>query len=222
MQPDSCRISICNSVGLWLALGVLVACQADEGPAVSPDTSPEIVSDSIAESNASGAGKDSASPDNVVSSLEKLHKPISAITLGNAVAPTSLAGDILSTPTSVSEQQAPESASHQMNGTRRFHRPARNMYPICYNPLYFEDPNLERCGQTHGWATEFVSAARFFGRVPLVPYMMGVTPPCDCVRALPDCPVCHRFGHDAYVPSPNLHAVGLESAAVVGLIFLIP
>ncbi len=81
---------------------------------------------------------------------------------------------------------------------------------------------MERCGEGYGVFTDAVSAARFFGRVPLVPYMMGAQPPGDCVRALPDCPTCQRFGSDAYVPDPSMKAVAAEEFAVLGLIFLIP
>lgn len=101
-------------------------------------------------------------------------------------------------------------------------RPNRNLYPIWYKPLYFEDPNMERCGQGFGVWTEAVSAFRFVGRVPLVPYMMGSQPPCQCVRALPDCPTCQRFGCEAYIPGPSLEGIAAEEFAVLGLIFLIP
>lgn len=101
-------------------------------------------------------------------------------------------------------------------------RPARNRHRICYQPLYFEDANLERCGHSHGVFTDALSAAHFFGRVPMVPYLLTAQPPERCVAALPDCPVCHRFSHEAYLPPPTKLSVATESAAVVGLIFLIP
>ncbi len=103
--------------------------------------------------------------------------------------------------------------------------PNRNTYPICYQPLYFEDPNLERCGQTKGCLTELCSIACFAGRIPALPYLMTAQSPHQCVRALPDCPACHRFGRDAYFPKPdevNLAGVAVQSAATVGLVFLLP
>ena len=51
---------------------------------------------------------------------------------------------------------------------------------VCHRPLYFEEVNLERYG--HNWCMlqPAVSAAAFFGRVPLLPYMIGAEPPCEC------------------------------------------
>lgn len=98
----------------------------------------------------------------------------------------------------------------------------RNFYPICHNPLYFEDPNMERCGQGFGCLTEGVSAIRFFGRIPLLPGMMAANPPCSQVRALPYCPSCQKFGCDAYLPPLSARVATWEAAAAVGLIFLIP
>jgi hypothetical protein len=103
--------------------------------------------------------------------------------------------------------------------------PQRNSYPIKHNPLYFEDPNLERCGLGHGCLTDAASLVRLAGRVPLMTYMMAVNPPHSCVRAKPDCPTCHGFGLDAYVPNPgelDVGAAALHAAVVVGVIFLIP
>jgi hypothetical protein len=56
---------------------------------------------------------------------------------------------------------------------------------VCHKPLYFEDVQLERYG--HSWnpvAQPFMSAAHFFISVPLLPYSMGLNPPCECVYSL--------------------------------------
>ena len=95
-------------------------------------------------------------------------------------------------------------------------------FPIFYNPLYFEDPNMERCGQGYGCFTEAASIVRFFGRIPLVPYLKGSNPPCTCVRSLGNCPACHQFGMDAYIPPLNVPGVAAQAAATVALVFLIP
>ncbi|MCA9049658.1 MAG: hypothetical protein KDA89_13075 [Planctomycetaceae bacterium] len=104
-------------------------------------------------------------------------------------------------------------------------RPNRNMFPICYRPLYFEDPNLERCGIAAGCLTDVRSAAYFFGRMPVMPYLTTADPPCVCVRAKPDCPCCHSFGCDGYIPPLRdfeFEAGVAQYLATVGLIFLIP
>ncbi len=51
-----------------------------------------------------------------------------------------------------------------------------------HKPLYFEEPNLERYGQHVGGPLfqSTVSAAHFFGRIPLLPYMIGKDSPCSC------------------------------------------
>lgn len=111
------------------------------------------------------------------------------------------------------------------SGTWVSFRPRRNTFPFHHNPLYFEDPNLERCGRTSGYFTEVTSFAHFAGRIPVLPYMMTVEPPCSLVHAKPDCPTCSEFGPDAYIPNPDeidLGGASIQAAAVIGLIFLIP
>lgn len=41
---------------------------------------------------------------------------------------------------------------------------------IRFEPLIFEDVSLERTGYNFGWLQPGVSAVRFFGRIPFVPY----------------------------------------------------
>lgn len=94
--------------------------------------------------------------------------------------------------------------------------------PVWFQPLYFEDPNLERCGTGHGIATEFVSAVRFFGRAPLIPYMIGSQDPHQCVQSQGDCPHCCHYGKPAYLPPLNVRGVAFEAVAIVGLVFLFP
>jgi hypothetical protein len=56
---------------------------------------------------------------------------------------------------------------------------------LCHKPLYFEDEQLERYGHSHAPCLQpFVSGAHFFTRLPVLPYCMGVEPPCECVYAL--------------------------------------
>ncbi len=55
----------------------------------------------------------------------------------------------------------------------------------CHNPVYFEDEQLERYGNSFGPAVQTtVSAVRFFSTVPLLPYFMGVYPANECVYDL--------------------------------------
>lgn len=93
---------------------------------------------------------------------------------------------------------------------------------LVHQPLYFEDPNLERHGYSRGLAQPFFSAARFFGRIPLLPYALAVHPHYEAEYALGDV----RPGSPApYVHErPPLRADGalFEAAVVTGLFFAIP
>lgn len=55
---------------------------------------------------------------------------------------------------------------------------------FAHRPLYFEDVLLERHGQNHGLVQPAVSAAHFFGAVPLLPAMMVLEHPWECVYTL--------------------------------------
>lgn len=95
-------------------------------------------------------------------------------------------------------------------------------YPITYNPLYFEDPDLERCGTACGVFTDAVSLVHFGGRIPLLPYLMASNCPDSRVHALPDCPACREYDCEAYIPKPTILPVTVQGLAVVGLIFIVP
>lgn len=72
-------------------------------------------------------------------------------------------------------------------------RPCRDTHVLLHQPLYYEDANLERCGQTSGCMTTAVSAVHFATAITFSPYLMAVEHPASCVRSLPDCPTCHSF-----------------------------
>ena len=53
------------------------------------------------------------------------------------------------------------------------------------NPRYFEDRMLERHGQEcFGHFQPLASGARFFATVPMLPYLMTVSEPCECEYTL--------------------------------------
>ena len=191
----------------------------------SPRLSVEVVEISEPSQNvlvpAAAATRENGPSAEVAALLDR--RSVSSITLVTSGSMTTTDGDKLRTPKDTAKEYYSEKGvSGDVAVVLGDVHQRRCLYRICHNPLYFEDPNMERCGQGFGVLTEAVSAARFFGRIPLVPYMMGATPPCECVRALPNCPSCHRFGCDAYVPDPTIRAVSLQGIATVGFIFLIP
>lgn len=98
----------------------------------------------------------------------------------------------------------------------------RDSYAFHHNPLWFEDPNLERCGRGKGHFTSVASFLQFNANVAFLPYRMTAQPPFSCVRTLPDCTVCQKFACDAYLPPWSLPATAVQGAAIFGFIYAIP
>ena len=98
----------------------------------------------------------------------------------------------------------------------------RDSYPFCHYPLYFEDPNLERCGRGWGCATTFVSLGRFYANIPFIPYRVTAEPHHCRVPTLPDCPACQKFGYDAYLPPWSWKAAAVQTGAYFGAIYIVP
>ena len=191
---------------------------ANEGvPAgISPPAVPETTTE---------AGPATAEKEDSLRALGQLEisRPLSSVSLASALRAESVKGEPLNQPQDLAGPLfAAFGVYTDPPSACRSTAPRRNLYPICYNPLYLEDPNLERCGVGHGCFTELVSAARFFGRVPVLPYMMGAEPPFHCVPSLGDCPACHSFGCDAYIPPPSAEGFALQALMTVGLIFVLP
>jgi len=101
-------------------------------------------------------------------------------------------------------------------------RPMRNAHVFWHRPLYYEDPNLERCGQTSGCLTTAVSAVHFGTAIAFTPYLTAATHPTACVQSLPDCPTCHSFDCSAYWPGWSWKGAVAQAAAVTGLYFIVP
>lgn len=99
-------------------------------------------------------------------------------------------------------------------------RPIRNAHTFVHRPLYYEDPNLERCGQSNGCLTTTVSTVHFVTAIAFTPYLMGANHPTTCVRSLPDCPTCHSFDCRAYWPGWSWTGAAAQAAAVTGLYYV--
>ena len=76
---------------------------------------------------------------------------------------------------------------------------------FAYHPLYFEDPNLERCGNSFGCILQpIASGAYFFANVAMLPGKMLVAPPCRYVCPNPDCEPCEWYSFcDNYIRQPR-------------------
>ncbi|MFM9960775.1 MAG: hypothetical protein ACKV2Q_06080 [Planctomycetaceae bacterium] len=110
---------------------------------------------------------------------------------------------------------------------------ANRMYSDClyqwrasdqyYNPLYFEDPALERYGHVHHELVQpFVSVARFGVQLVGLPYQMTIDPVCKKMYNLG----YYRPGECApkkhYRIPWNTHAAINEAAVWTGLVFIFP
>jgi len=94
---------------------------------------------------------------------------------------------------------------------------------MCHKPLYFEEEQLERYGHSFSPCFQpFVSGAHFFVTLPVLPYCMGVEPPCECIYALG----YYRPGSCApYMCNPvplSLRGALFEAGAVTGAAAALP
>ena len=94
---------------------------------------------------------------------------------------------------------------------------------MCHKPLYFEDEQLERYGHSFSPCFQpFVSGAHFFCTLPVLPYCMGVEPPCECIYALGH----YRPGNCApYMCNPvplSVRGALFEAGVVTGTAAILP
>lgn len=98
-------------------------------------------------------------------------------------------------PPNQAAQLAPELPPLFVTGANGWFEPRPNRYPVpfAYQPLYYEEINLERCGIGHGFLQPFCSSAAFVKNTIMLPYQLVVNPPLSLVETPGDCPSCHRF-----------------------------
>lgn len=89
-------------------------------------------------------------------------------------------------PKDIAAGRLPETIALPTGETRRLavalNRHTKQWLPvaICHQPLYFEDVMLERHGhEAYPCLQPIVSGVRFFGSIPLLPYMMTLHEPCE-------------------------------------------
>lgn len=113
-------------------------------------------------------------------------------------------------------------------GSHEFHREWLNYSyfweaPAFYNrPLYFQEVNLERYGYNWGVLQPVVSGAWFYVKIPLLPYMMTVHPPRECVYSLGYYRPGSCVPYQINWPEARLDAAIVEATFITGLCFLIP
>jgi len=140
----------------------------------------------------------------------------------------SLTINIVPTPGQVPREVDPTRKLETEFGPTEFRREPLNMdyrweSPAFWNqPLYFEQPNLERYGYDWGIAQPFISGAQFFVKIPLLPYMMTVHCPREPIYSLGYYRPGSRAPYQINWPEVRLDASIIEGVFITGLVFLIP
>ena len=95
---------------------------------------------------------------------------------------------------------------------------ARN---FCHRPLYYEDRALEVEGYSIGPLQPALSAARFFGSIPLIPYKLGSEPPRRIVCTTP-------YGQPGpgtpgnLSPEDRRRGLMYQAGAAMGMVYVLP
>lgn len=94
---------------------------------------------------------------------------------------------------------------------------------LCHKPLYFENEQLERYGHSWGPCVQpIVSGAHFFSTLPILPYCMGIDPPCECVYALGHYRPGNCAPYMCYPVPITCRAAAFQAGAVVGAAAVLP
>lgn len=101
--------------------------------------------------------------------------------------------------------------------------------PAVYtNPLYFEQPNVERYGhyaavcENDNATQSAVSAAHFFVSIPALPYKIGAACPSECNYVLGSYRPGSCNPHQLLRPEWSLRGLLFEGMTATGLVFLLP
>lgn len=153
--------------------------------------------------------------------LERLNRPFDSISLDIRVVDARMPEGYKDYSESLFPATPNSNVGHRLDGPDIVHTwEAANLW---HQPLYFDDQLLERYGETPLPRYQpILSAAHFFGTIPMMPYKMSIDRPFDCVSTLgyyrPGSPtpcIGRRIPRDA-------RAFTWESGAWLGLVFLVP
>ncbi len=177
------------------------------GPALSGNSGPQVVPGLRPVPNSAAGGDD----------VDVSWKPIGQLTANTTIP----AGQM---PLDAGAAKFGSSGVVFAPATERRDWPASSSYweapGSSHGPLYFEEINLERYGYSYGHLQPLVSAAHFFGTIPLLPYAMAVHPPHETVYSLG----YYRPGDPAPRQRHRIElqaeAGAVETAAVIGAILL--
>jgi len=166
------------------------------------------------------SGEDTTEEKTVDSWLFATLEPIRSVSIAPAVSPGIMPRDY------GSELFATRPNEFHSAGFRRIENHPANVQwrapSVAYRPLYFEDPWLERHGYHYRCLQPMVSAAKFYGRIPFLPYMKGADACTDCTYSLGmgrpgDCPP-----HFFTLPKKSGRGLLYQAAFVTGTALLTP
>ncbi len=165
--------------------------------------------------NQAAEDEDAARSRATLAHLIRLRKPIGQINLAD----------------SSSDQPKPENRKHgivddvppQTVTALGFSTPIPDRYTICqfHRPLYFEQPNLERCGRGLGIFQNAVSGAMFLANTIMLPYRLGVHRPDCIVAAGGDCRACQTMPIGTDLTPINHRSVLYETLAIAAVSLLL-
>ena len=99
--------------------------------------------------------------------------------------------------------------------------PNRYTQGFMHRPLYYEQRNLERCGQGFGCLQNGISGAQFLWNTMLLPYHIG-RQRCDClIPAGGDCLTGELLSIDCELCPLDPHGLTVQAAALAGFTFLL-
>lgn len=101
--------------------------------------------------------------------------------------------------------------------------PQPDRYPIelRHRPLYYEQPHLERCGRSCGFAQNAISAGQFCMKTFFLPYHMCKTKPGCPIASSGDCLSCKPYSLNCNVLPLSYKGMASEAAAFAGFTFLL-
>ena len=155
----------------------------------------------------------------MVRHLQKLQKPVHQIQITGTDAPAD----------EVPENRAAFVIGHQYPRTIASSNAQpdiadRSPVAFCHRPLYFEEIDLERCGQHRGVFQNLYSAKYFLLNTIVLPYRLCTQSPSEMVSTRGDCRTGHAFGDDIEpLVDGGRDSAGLatQAAALAGFSFLL-
>ncbi|MCM2373707.1 bZIP transcription factor [Aporhodopirellula aestuarii] len=118
-----------------------------------------------------------------------------------------------------------------VGGNRMPPRAARVHIRFCHQPTYYQEMNLERCGQVDcdrfGCLQNGYSSFWFLANTAMLPYRVASEPHCRCVTGYGDCPTCQQYDcsieplHCGETCCQTSGGLLSESAAIAGFAFLL-